>query len=339
MRLLLRHEGSPGALIQILGAGRTARIRGSPREEVVVMAKGAVARAAARKQRDKWKSKRWFTIRAPRHPWSFKVIGETIAEDEEQLIGRHYEIMQNELDGDFSKMHVKVQFRISGVVGADALTEYIGHELLKDHIRRQIRRERGKIDDTVDVVTVDGFYIRIKPLLLSRHRIKGSQKQQMRTLARDIILKVGATSTWVEMQKASLDGTLETQIKEAASKIQPVRDVMIRRTQLLQSGVITKDGPTLEKVLEDEQAEKQDVKFEDEEEEIPFEADPENIPDEVADEGTEETVPEEADEVTEDSDDSSNYESMTVVQLKGLLKEAGKPVSGKKAELIERLKE
>ncbi|HIG38072.1 MAG TPA: hypothetical protein EYQ15_02000 [Candidatus Poseidoniales archaeon] len=328
-----------GALIQILGAGRTARIRGSPREEVVVMAKGAVARAAARKQRDKWKSKRWFTIRAPRHPWSFKVIGETIAEDEEQLIGRHYEIMQNELDGDFSKMHVKVQFRISGIVGADALTEYIGHELLKDHIRRQIRRDRGKIDDTVDIVTVDGFYIRVKPLMISRHRIKGSQKQQMRTLARDIILKVGATSTWVEMQKASLDGTLETQIKEAASKIQPVREVMIRRTQLMQSGVITKDGPTLEEVLEDEQAEEQDVKFEDEEEEIPFEADSENVPDEVADEGTEETVPEEADEVTEDSDDSSNYESMTVVQLKGLLKEAGKPVSGNKAELIERLKE
>ena len=316
-----------GALIQILEAGRTARIRGSPREEVVVMAKGAVARAAARKQRDKWKSKRWFTIRAPRHPWSFKVIGETIAEDEEQLIGRHYEIMQNELDGDFSKMHVKVQFRISGVVGADALTEYIGHELLKDHIRRQIRRERGKIDDTVDVVTVDGFYIRIKPLMISRHRIKASQKQQMRTLARDIILKVGATSTWVEMQKASLDGTLETQIKEATSKIQPVREVMIRRTQLMQSGVITKDGPTLEEVLEDEQVEKQDVKSEDEEEEIPFEDDSENVPDEVTD------------EVTEDSVDSSNYESMTVVQLKGLLKEAGKPVSGKKAELIDRLKE
>jgi small subunit ribosomal protein S3Ae len=289
------------------------------------MAKGAVARAAARKQRDKWKSKRWFTIRAPRHPWSFKVIGETIAEDEEQLIGRHYEIMQNELDGDFSKMHVKVQFRITGVVGADAITEYIGHELLKDHVRRMVRRERGKIDDTVDVVTEDGFYIRVKPLMISRHRIKGSQKQQMRTLARDIILKVGATSTWIEMQKASLDGTLETQIKEAASKIQPVREVMIRRIQLLQSGVVTKDGPTLEKVLEDEQAEKRDAKSdeEEEEEEISFEVDSEDVPDEI----------------TEDFDDSLNYESMTVVQLKGLLKEAGKPVSGKKSELIERLKE
>ena len=295
------------------------------------MAKGAAARAAARKQRDKWKSKRWFTIRAPRHPWSFRVIGETIAEDEEQLIGRHYEMVQNELDGDFSKMHVKVQFRISGVVGADALTEYIGHEFLKDHIRRQVRRDRGKIDDTVDVVTEDGFYIRIKPLMISRHRIKGSQKQQMRTLARDIILKAGATSTWVDFQKATLDGTLEAQIREAASKIQPIRDVMIRRTQLMQSGVVTKDGPTLEQVIEDERAAQEEVDSvaEEIEEDEEIEVEP----------SLEEEVLEVEEEKSGESVGEVDYESMTVVQLKELLKQAGKPVSGKKAELIERLKE
>ena len=295
------------------------------------MAKGAAARAAARKQRDKWKSKRWFTIRAPRHPWSFRVIGETIAEDEEQLIGRHYEMVQNELDGDFSKMHVKVQFRISGVVGADALTEYIGHEFLKDHIRRQVRRDRGKIDDTVDVVTEDGFYIRIKPLMISRHRIKGSQKQQMRTLARDIILKAGATSTWIDFQKATLDGTLEAQIREAASKIQPIRDVMIRRTQLMQSGVVTKDGPTLEQVIEDERAAQEEVDSvaEEIEEDEEIEVEP----------SLEEEVLEVEEEESGESVGEVDYESMTVVQLKELLKQAGKPVSGKKAELIERLKE
>ena len=295
------------------------------------MAKGAAARAAARKQRDKWKSKRWFTIRAPRHPWSFRVIGETIAEDEEQLIGRHYEMVQNELDGDFSKMHVKVQFRISGVVGADALTEYIGHEFLKDHIRRQVRRDRGKIDDTVDVVTEDGFYIRVKPLMISRHRIKGSQKQQMRTLARDIILKAGATSTWIDFQKATLDGTLEAQIREAASKIQPIRDVMIRRTQLMQSGVVTKDGPTLEQVIEDERAAQEEVDSvaEEIEEDEEIEVEP----------SLEEEVLEVEEEESGESVGEVDYESMTVVQLKELLKQAGKPVSGKKAELIERLKE
>ena len=308
------------------------------------MAKGAAARAAARKQRDKWKSKRWYTIRAPRHPWAFKVIGETIAEDEAMLIGRNYEILQNELDGDFSKMHVKVQFRIAGVVGGDALTEYIGHEMLKDHIRRQVRRDRGKVDDTVDIVTEDGFYVRIKPLLISRNRIKGSQKQEMRTLAREVILKTGATTTWIDLQKSTLDGTLEAKIREEVSKIQPVRGVMIRRTQLIQTGVVTQDGPTLEEIQNQEEAEKEAAtEFEAEDSEPAEEGEPSEREEESEAEAEEDaTVPEsvEGDAAEPEAvSDEVDYSSMTVAQLKDLLREAGKTVSGKKAELIERLQE
>ena len=308
------------------------------------MAKGAAARAAARRQRDKWKSKRWYTIRAPRHPWAFKVIGETIAEDESMLIGRNYEILQNELDGDFSKMHVKVQFRISGVVGGDALTEYIGHEMLKDHIRRQVRRDRGKIDDTVDIVTEDGFYVRIKPLLISRNRIKGSQKQEMRTLAREVILKTGATTTWIDLQKSSLDGTLEAKIREEVSKIQPVRGVMIRRTQLIQTGVVTQDGPTLEEIRNQEEAEKE-AAAEPEAEDLDSTEETESPEQEEESEAEAEedaTVPEPVEEAVAEPEavsDAVDSSSMTVAQLKDLLREAGKTVSGKKAELIERLQE
>ena len=308
------------------------------------MAKGAAARAAARKQRDKWKSKRWYTIRAPRHPWAFKVIGETIAEDEAMLIGRNYEILQNELDGDFSKMHVKVQFRITSVVGGDALTEYIGHEMLKDHIRRQVRRDRGKVDDTVDIVTEDGFYVRVKPLLISRNRIKGSQKQEMRTLAREVILKTGATTTWIDLQKLTLDGTLETKIREAVSKIQPVRGVMIRRTQLIQTGVVTQDGLTLEEIRNQEEAEKEAAtEFEAEDSESSEEGESSEQEEEPEAEAEEDaTVPESVEEDAAEPEavsDEVDYSSMTVAQLKDLLREAGKTVSGKKAELIERLQE
>ena len=66
----------------------------------------AKARAAARKQRDKWKMKRWYTIRAPRHPWDFKNIGETLGESDEHIIGRVYEMTLQEFNGDFTKMHV-----------------------------------------------------------------------------------------------------------------------------------------------------------------------------------------------------------------------------------------
>ena len=306
------------------------------------MAKGAAARAAARRQRDKWKSKRWYTIRAPRHPWAFKVIGETIAEDESMLIGRNYEILQNELDGDFSKMHVKVQFRISGVVGGDALTEYIGHEMLKDHIRRQVRRDRGKIDDTVDIVTEDGFYVRIKPLLISRNRIKGSQKQEMRTLAREVILKTGATTTWIDLQKSSLDGTLEAKIREEVSKIQPVRGVMIRRTQLIQTGVVTQDGPTLEEIRNQEEAEKEAAAESEDLDSAEETESPEQEEESEAEAEEDAIVPESVEEDAAEPEavsDEVDYSSMTVAQLKDLLREAGKTVSGKKAELIERLQE
>ena len=136
------------------------------------MAKGAVSRAAARKQKDKWKAKRWYSIRAPRNPWSFKMIGETLAEEDDLVIGRHYELMQNELDGDFSKMHVKIKFNVIEVVNKDALTEFIGYDLMKDHVRRLVRRERGKIDDTVDLVSKDGFYIRQIQMYRARERSK-----------------------------------------------------------------------------------------------------------------------------------------------------------------------
>ena len=287
------------------------------------MAKGASARAAARKQRDKWKAKRWYTIRAPRTPWSFRVIGETLAEEPSQLIGRNYEVIQNELDGDFSKMHVKVVFKVTDVLGNDAVTEFVGHELLKDHVRRQVRRDRGKIDDTIDVVTEDGFYVRFKPLMISRARIKSSQKQQMRTIARDIILTTGATSTWFKLQAATLDGTLENKIKEAVSKIQPVRTVVIRRTQLIQSGVLVEDGPTLDEI----HAQEKEQELESKSLEV------------IGEESDEEVVNEEEIESESSETVEVDYSSLTVSELKELLKAAGKPVSGKKAELIDRLNE
>jgi small subunit ribosomal protein S3Ae len=287
------------------------------------MAKGASARAAARKQRDKWKAKRWYTIRAPRTPWSFRVIGETLAEEPSQIIGRNYEVIQNELDGDFSKMHVKVVFKVTDVLGNDAITEFVGHELLKDHVRRQVRRDRGKIDDTIDVVTEDGFYVRFKPLMISRARIKSSQKQQMRTIARDIILTTGATSTWFKLQAATLDGTLENKIKEAVSKIQPVRTVVIRRTQLIQSGVLVEDGPTLDEIHAQEKEQELEAKSL-----------------EVIEEKSDEEVVNEEEIESESSETAEvDYSSLTVSELKELLKAAGKPVSGKKAELIDRLNE
>ncbi len=337
--------------------------------------KGASARVAARKQRDKWKAKRWYDIRAPRNPWSYQVIGETIAEDDDRVIGRIYEITQHELDGDFSRMHVKLRFRVNETLNRDALTEFIGHTMMQDHMRRQVRRYRGKLDDVVDVITIDGYHIRVKPLIISQRRLNSSRKSAIREIARDIIMQLGGTTTWVDLQKSMLDGTLERSIKDAATKIHPIRNVMIRKSELCQSGVVTEAGPTLDDIVTEETRAKATATAESEaaseaaneaadvlaaaeageaisetvvdvaEDVDPdaagvAKAKPEDVS-ETADEKAAEMELAEPEPATVQSDDAAadDLDSMTVVQLKDLLREAGKPVSGKKAELIARLQE
>ena len=298
------------------------------------MAKGASARAAARRQKDKWKAKRWYSIRAPRNPWSFKVIGETIAEEEDMLVGRPFEIMQNELDGDFTKMHVKIKFRIKEVVGNDAITEFVGHDVMKDFVRRQIRRDRGKIDDTIDVVTEDGYFVRIKPFIVTRSSVKASQKNESRSVTRNEVVKFCAQSTWINVQKALMDGSLEETVSKAISKIQPVRAVFFRRSQLIQDGVVVDDGPTLEEIkAQEKEAREQEEMTPDEDDEVAAEQPNEDGPDEDHEAESED------EEQEGESPADVDYESMTVAQLKELLKKDGKPVSGKKADLISRLSE
>ena len=321
--------------------------------------KGAASRAAARKQKDKWKAKRWYTIRAPRQPWHFKVIGETLGEEDELLIGRMYEITQQEVDGDFSKMHVKLKFRVAEIVGQDAITEFAGHEVLKDHVRRQVRRYRGKVDDVVDAITDDGYYVRIKPFMITQGRVKTSQKKAIRDACRDVILQAAARNTWVDLQKQILSGDLEQAVEKAARTIVSVKTVMIRKSQLIQDGINVDDGPTLDEIREEENrvatakkaalaAAMEDEESEDEAPDVLAAAEAaaddaddsseeeEDSEDEPAEE---EVVAEEAEEAVEEADDAPDYASMKVAELKELLKAAGKPVSGKKDELIARLME
>ena len=304
----------------------------------------AKARAAARKQRDKWKSKRWYTIRAPRDPWKFQNIGETIGESDEHVLGRVYEMTQQEFSGDFTKMHVILRFRVTDFAGQDALTTFIGHHHQTDHVRRQVRRYRGKVDDVVDVVTTDGYLLRIKPLIITQKRVQTSVKSDIRNKARDIIVTGAAKMTYSQLQSAMLSGDLEKEIETAVKSIYPVRTCVIRKSQLLQTGVVTEKGPTLDEIHAEEARSAAELKAkkaallaeamaeegEGEDGDDDAEASEEEAP-------AEEAPAEEAPAEEAPSEDAPDYASMTVAELKDALKAKGLPVSGKKAELIERL--
>ena len=151
-----------------------------------------------------------------------------------------------------------------------------------------------------------------------------------------------------------LDGSLETEIQNQIKSIYPCRSVVIRKSQLLQEGVEMDHGPTLDEIHAEEARKDAEIKAkkaaalaeamaeeeaegdddaEEADEAVEEVAEVEETP--AQEEVVEEAAPAEEEAPSEDVD----YSSMTVAELKDLLKAAGKPVSGEKAELIERLQE
>ena len=72
--------------------------------------------SAGRKVKDKWKAKEWYKIHAPRM-FNEAEIGETPSADPEFVLGRTVEVTVQDLTGDFSKMHIKLKFKVVSVDG------------------------------------------------------------------------------------------------------------------------------------------------------------------------------------------------------------------------------
>jgi small subunit ribosomal protein S3Ae len=191
-----------------------------------------VSRAEARRTKDKWKSKKWFNIYAPTM-FSSTLIGEALAEDPTLLVGRVPEVTMQELTGDFAQMHVKLRFRINEIKGQDAHTQFIGHDLTSDYVRRQTRRKHSKMDVVQDVVTKDGWHIAVKPLAISDLRIKSSQQTAIRNLLQAAIRDIGGKHTLLEVTKMIVNGEFSKDLTNRVKPIYPVKRIEIRRSEVL----------------------------------------------------------------------------------------------------------
>ena len=74
----------------------------------------------------------------------------------------------------------------------------------------------------------------------------------MRAKAQDMIIAFASKATYSKIQTQILDGTLEEEIRKAVKPIYPVKSVAIRKSQLLQEGVVAEGGKTLDEIHAEE---------------------------------------------------------------------------------------
>ena len=194
-----------------------------------------VKASAGRKVKDKWKAKEWYKIHAPRM-FNEAEIGDTPASDPEFVIGRTAEVTVQDLTGDFTKMHIKLKFKVVSVEGTDAKTAFVGHDLTSDYVRRLTRRKKTKTDHVVDIVTKDGFTYRIKTMSIAERRIQSSQEDGMRRIIGETLVQIGKEKTLSEIVKTIVSGDLAKDLAKACRVVIPIKRIEVRKSEVLASG-------------------------------------------------------------------------------------------------------
>ncbi len=217
------------------------------------MAKEKTSRVAAKKVKDKWKAKSWYTILA-NESFGKKEIGSSPASSPEEMIGRVSEASLSDITGDFKQSHVKLFFRITKTEGDRAFTEFEGHEINQDYIRRMIRRRKTRIDLVVDAVTSDNVNIRIKPLIVVDRKVINNVETGIRNKVAEFLkakVKEQPISQFVVyMLSPQIYNDLYDQIKV----IYPAKKIEIRSSEIFEPAKEVKhEEKTEEEPVEEEE--------------------------------------------------------------------------------------
>jgi len=176
--------------------------------------------------------KKWFNVLASPE-FKEQIIGETMAFESENLIGRSVRVNLSLVSREVRRQGKFVTFRIKEVKDATAHTELIKYEIPSMHVKRLVRKERDKVDDSFLVETKDGIKLRVKPLILTRDHTQNSVKTSLRKAVNDLLKKEAKEKTYSEFVLALLSMSLQKTIKSSLKTVYPLSLAEIRVMQKL----------------------------------------------------------------------------------------------------------
>lgn len=214
----------------------------------------ARARVAAKKTKDRWKSKQWYKVTAPA-AFNNAVLAETLSDEPEKLAQRTIETTLQELTGDMKQMHVKLTFQVKEVSDLNAKTEFVGHQMTSDYVRRLVRRGNSKIPLVLDLETKDGSRIRVKPFAVTDRRCQTTQGQEIRRIMTTMLTESAQKNTLGGFLQDILVGGLNDRIFQACRKIHPLRRIEIAKSEIMTAPKFTTDESPIIRMAAPEAAE------------------------------------------------------------------------------------
>ncbi len=173
------------------------------------------------------KKKNWYNIIGS---GAFKDVdlGETIAYDDKQLIGRKLNINLMEITGDVKKQSARLIFKIKDVNGNRAVADLIGYEMLSAHTKRLVRELRSKVDDSFITETKDKIKIKVKPLILTRNLVSKSISSSLRKKSRELLNEELNKNDYGNIINMLVNNKIQRQLRDSLKKIYPLAGYEVR---------------------------------------------------------------------------------------------------------------
>ena len=175
--------------------------------------------------------KRWYTVMAP-EMFDRAELGETPADEPEQVYDRTIQTTLGELQNDPSENNTKLTFQITDVGSDTAYTDFIKHELTRDYLRSLTRRGTSKVDAFVTVLTTDDYRVQVQPVAYTTKSADHSQERAVRKTMVDLVEEAAAERTFEGLIDSIVEGRLSSAIYNEAKTIYPLRRVEIQKTRL-----------------------------------------------------------------------------------------------------------
>ena len=169
----------------------------------------------------KKKKKKWVTIYASSE-FNNIDIGETLVVEQNEVLGKTLELNLADLTNDIKKQNILLTFAANKIQDQKVVCDIIGYELSPSYVKRVIKRARSKIEDSFLCSTKDDVKVRLKPVILTRSKAKGSILTLLRHKSRDYFVNNVKKQTYNEILADIMSHNLQKGLKEELKKIYPV---------------------------------------------------------------------------------------------------------------------
>jgi len=177
------------------------------------------------------KRKKWYTIIAP-DMLNNRVLGDIYLREPSAMKGRNLKVNLFNISGDIKKQNVNINFRIKDYIDGKGITEFIGYEISSSTIRRWVRHDISRVDDSFVLKTKDNIFVRVKPLVITHTKAHNPVKTKIRMISRSLLKSIINKNNLNDIFEQLISYKIQKNLKSNVSTVHPIKTALIRMLEV-----------------------------------------------------------------------------------------------------------